>query len=524
MRKFVYILVGLVVLSATVLLAIQRRKPPTTLEGLYAKYHQRGHTVGIDSPFSGAVLVARGEEVVFKQTYGFADLERNEPLEVDSRFLVGSSAKPFTATLVLQQVEAGVLDLDGAVTDYLPDFPGDPGARISLHHLLSHTAGLSRDAGEGNKLTLSYEPGSAYAFSNFGYELLVSILETATGESYEALLDSGIVTPLGLANTGFGTREALAEEAVSGLSFRKHEFPVTMFAPGEGSYDTMARPEAGAAYSTLDDLHRFIRGLRANELLSDTMTERMFEPVHQGSAYGWFRNRQSLFERNPDAPLYSHAGRLGGHNVLLAIYDEGTTAIVLSNVDPLDTVEIMTATYFATHGSSEVPSSLKHPSLSNPKAFQRGGGAKAFLAYYRALSERAGYPVHPPTGHWSQVVQLLIRDKAYAEAADFADSAIEDWAPSSPEALNIIGYAFARRERYEEARRYFERNIELFQDVANGYDSLGELHELEGNLELAREQYTRALKLSQQTDDPMQHFYEQRLSDVEEKMAERPAG
>ena len=520
MRKFFYVLAALVAIAVIVLVAVQRQQLPKTLEGLYDEYHQRGHQAGIRSPFSGVVLVARGDEVVFSQAYGHADADLSEALDVDSKFLVGSSAKPLTATLVLQQVEAGVLDLGGTVSDYLPEFPETLGAQITIHHLLSHTAGLPRDEDEWDELALEFRPGDAYAFSNVGYDLLVLILEAASGTSYGALLDDGIVVPLGLANTAFATDEALAEAATPGWSFRKHEFPVSIFSPGDGSFNERRLPRAGAVYSTVQDLHRFIQALRANELLSNAMTERMLTPQLDGNAYGWFRNQHSFFLRNPEAPLYSHTGRLAGHNALLAFYDDGTTAIVLANVDPLDTVDLLTATYLAAHGINEVASDVTHPSLSNPRAFKRDGGTEAFLEYYPTLTERAGYPIEPSAGSCGQVVQLLIRAEEYGEAVDFADTVLEKWPPTSPSTLNDIGYAFLRRNRFAEGRRYFERNIELYPDVSNGHDSLGELHEREGNLELARENYGRAIELAK-NGDRLLGFYERRVANIDRMIADR---
>ena len=521
MRKLAYILVALLAIAVIVLVAVQRQQPPTTLEGLYDDYYRRGHQSGIRSPFSGVVLVAQGDEIVFKQAYGHADSDGTEPLDVDSRFLVGSNAKPFTATLVLQQVEAGVLDLGGTVADYLPEVPAEFGERITLHHLLSHTSGLPRDADEWDEVELGNEPGRAYAFSNFGYELLTAILEAASGKTYGTLLDGSIVVPLGLANTAFATREALADEATPGFSFRRHEFPVSIFAPGEGSLNVRRMPRAGAVYSTAADLFRFVRALRANELLSPEMTDRMLTPQLDGNAYGWFRNQQEYFLRNPEAQLYSHVGRLAGHNTVVASYDDGTTAIVLANVDPIDTVELLTSTYLAAHGIAAVPTDVKHPSLRNPRAFNRDGGVEAFLAYYDTLSERAGYPIQPSGGSCAHVVLLLIRDEAFQEADDFVDTVLERWPPTSPGTLNEIGYAFLRRDRFEDARRAFERNIGLYPEVANGYDSLGEAYELEGNLELARENYSKALELAQKNDDRSAGFYEFRITNVDEMIAAR---
>lgn len=77
---------------------------------------------------------------------------------------------------------------------------------------------------------------------------------------------------------------------------------------------------------------------------------------------------------------------------------------------------------------------------------------------------------------------------------------MEKWLPTSPGTLNDIGYAFLRRNRFAEGRRYFERNIELYPDVSNGHDSLGELHEREGNLE---------------------SFYERRVANIDRMIADR---
>jgi len=337
------------------------------------------------------------------------------------------------------------------------------------------------------------------------------------------LLDEGIVVPLGLANTAFAIDEALTEAVTPGSSFNKHEFPVTIFALGDGSFDERRLPRAGAVYSTVEDLHRFVQALRSNELLSQAMTERMFTPQLDGNAYGWFRNSRAYFLRNPEAPLYTSAGRLAGHNALMAFYDDGTTVIALANVDPVDTVELLTATYLATHGITEVATDVKRPRLSTPRAFKQDGGTQAFLAYYATLTERAGYAVQPSGAICGEVVQFLIRDEAFDEAVEFADIALEKWPPTSPEILNDIGYAFMRRNRFDDAQRYLERNIELYPDVANGYDSLGECHERAGKLETARESYERALELGQTDEDRFVSFYERRIANIDEMIAERTA-
>jgi len=523
MRKLVYILIALGLIAAVAALAIHRRNLPPSLEGLFDEYRNRGHQTELGSPFNGVVLVAEAGEVTFLEAFGAADAGGENPLRVNSRFLIGAGAKPLTATLVLQQVAAGTLDLDGALSDYLADFPADPGATITLHHLLSHTAGLPGDRVEPNRLELLHEPGSRYRFSNYGYELLIAVLESTTGKSYAELLDEGLVAPLGLTDTGVAAGEALAQHTSSGLSFRRVPGPLALFSPSDGSYDEQPLPENDAVYSTVEDLYRFVRALRANELLPAELTQKLFEPNLRGSGYGWFRNGERFITRNPEAPLVSHFGQLAGHTALIGLYDDGTSAIILSNVSPLDPVALLSSTHLAARGVSELDTDLKHPSLGGPGAFDRAGGVEAFENYYVELSERAGYTIAPSTRTSQQVMQLLIRDEKFAEADEFGRNFLERWPPDSPDVLNLIGYAFLRNDRFAESRRYFERNIELFPEVANGHDSLGELHEREGDLALAAKNYARAVELARKHGDRALRAYEANLESIEEKIASTPA-
>jgi CubicO group peptidase (beta-lactamase class C family) len=85
-----------------------------------------------EQSFAGSVLVARAGEILFEGGYGLADPERNVPNTPDTRFMIGSITKQFTAMLVTQLVEAGALRLDDTISDFLPRFPRDIGDRITV--------------------------------------------------------------------------------------------------------------------------------------------------------------------------------------------------------------------------------------------------------------------------------------------------------------------------------------------------------------------------------------------------------
>src|SRR5262245_34930503 len=138
--------------------------------------------------FSGAILVARHDDVLFAEAAGLADRQREIPNRLSTRFRLGSINKVFTAAAVCQLAQAGRVDLNESLATYLPDYPNrDLAASATIHHLLTHTAGL------GNIFVPEYEarrdeirtvadhvdllghrdaefpPGSRHEYSNFGY-------------------------------------------------------------------------------------------------------------------------------------------------------------------------------------------------------------------------------------------------------------------------------------------------------------------------------------------------------------------
>src|SRR5262249_51500818 len=105
------------------------------IDQLIAKYHEYGL-------FNGSALVADGGSVVWKRGSGLANMEWNIANTPDTKFRLGSISKQFTATLILQLVEEGKLDLQAPISRYLPDYPATNGDRITTHQLLNHTSGI----------------------------------------------------------------------------------------------------------------------------------------------------------------------------------------------------------------------------------------------------------------------------------------------------------------------------------------------------------------------------------------------
>lgn len=237
------------------------------------------------SGLAGVVLV--GDET--RTLYARAISAPGRPRTLDEVWRWASVTKQFTATLVMQQVEAGRLSLDDTLADRLPAFNG-PGAKaITLRMLLQHTSGLPdpsagptvddampafyrRDAvgvgGTSDALGFCAgparaEPGAGFNYNNCDYIVLGAVLERATGKPFAALLQDKIAGPLKLASLHMATGGAPTPKTVVGrISADKVEPPFVLATFGA----------AGAVYGKPEDLLRFDQALLDNRLLSPAST------------------------------------------------------------------------------------------------------------------------------------------------------------------------------------------------------------------------------------------------------------
>jgi len=184
---------------------------------------------------AGAVtLVASPTKVLGQENVGFCDRERRLPMRADNLFWIASTSKPLTAIALMMLVDEGKVDVTAPVATYLPEYEGQelavavsegqtmlrkPARPITVADVLSHTSGLpfmSRlEKGKIDTMTLkeaciSYamtplqsEPGTTYSYSNAGTNTAGRIIEVASGLSYEAFMQSRLLSPLGMKDTTF---------------------------------------------------------------------------------------------------------------------------------------------------------------------------------------------------------------------------------------------------------------------------------------------------------------------------------
>lgn len=301
--------------------------------------------------FSGAVLVAKDGKPVFTAAYGMADREKKIPNALSTKFRIGSMNKMFTATAVLQLVQAGKINLTDSLGKYLPDYPNkDVASKVTIHHLLTHTGGTGDFFGpefDKHRLELrtlqdyvklygerglAFEPGSRWEYSNYGFLLLGLIIEKAGGQDYYDYVREHIFKPAGMNST-----DSLPEDqAVPGRSVgytkmngKREWLPNVDTLPYRGT-------SAGGGYSTVEDLLAFANALENHKLLDAKHVEllttgKVATPMGPKYSYGFGE------EISPDGVrCIGHGGGAPGMNGDLKICPQsGYVIAVLANLDPM---------------------------------------------------------------------------------------------------------------------------------------------------------------------------------------------
>lgn len=298
-----------------------------------------------------SVAIVRGLETVWAKGFGFADLERRVPAGADTVYACASITKLFTATMLMQLRDAGLVALDDPVQQYLPDVSvprrhaGAP--EITFRHLVTHTSGLAKEAPAEYWASLNFPaaerlfellphaeqpfpPGVRWKYSNLAFALLGQTLACVAGMPWEDYIAEKILRPLGMTRSvprlAWGSPPGLAtgyDRPVAGWPPNVLPLPdLGILIPGGGLYSTasdMARflAEHMSAAPTILARASIIEMRRANWLLPDWS---------QAWGMPWFMSRAD------GATRFDHGGSVFGFTskVLLSPAD-GLGVVVFTN-------------------------------------------------------------------------------------------------------------------------------------------------------------------------------------------------
>lgn len=158
--------------------------------------------------FNGIVLIAKKGELVLSENYGYCNSPQKQAFQQQTPVHIGALGKQFTAAAILQLEMKGLLATGDSLKKYFDNLPLDK-QRITIHNLLTHTAGLTanldlRDKNLADWLAITVlesNPGESFRYSNAGYHILSKIIEQVSGHSYVDYLEQAILNPLGMRQT-----------------------------------------------------------------------------------------------------------------------------------------------------------------------------------------------------------------------------------------------------------------------------------------------------------------------------------
>jgi len=448
-----------------------------------------------ESDFSGNVLIAEKGKILYAKSFGFADAESKTPLTGDSIFLAGSVAKTFTATAVLKLKERGKLNLDDAVTKYLPELAYQ---NVTLRHLLTHTSGILEYQSEeiikeiaGKSVNnaqlvsvfaklnpkLAFEPETKWDYSNTNYILLALVVEKVSGKSFPQFVRENIFVPAKMTRSFVllkNVPENLEGEIADGYRFTNplatSPVNVNTLDGARSAYSTKRNLYgAGNLYSTTVDLLKFHQALQRGRILKKPTLAEMYEPAKLSTkenyhsftrtnypskdALGWF----VADDESQGKIVYHPGGDIGYTSYFLRNATKDQTVIVLSNIELLR--HFTPTALMKILNNEPYKLDLKSLAVTLGREFNRNGAEAMFKLFERLKPD---------------------------EKFNFNEDEI-----------NELGYRLLYdKKNAPAALEIFKRNAERFPNSYNVWDSLGEIYYQTGNLEEAIKNYEKSLQIN----------------------------
>lgn len=427
--------------------------------------------------FSGAVLVAQDDKILLRKAYGLADRETNRPLTPDSVFDIGSLTKQFTAAAILKLEMQGKLHTYDPITNFFDQVPEDK-RKITVHQLLTHTAGLPEYSGEDYDVAprdktitsilntpLEFEPGTQYKYSNAGYSVLAAVVEKVSGKPYEVFLHEFLFEPAGMKNTGYVIPKWDKKSLPHGYYDGKDEgTPLDHLWSDQGPYWNLLGN--GGILSTTEDLFLWVKALQGNTILSEEAKKKMYTPFLNDYAYGW------LVRKGEFGTKIGHGGASdNGFNASVQRYVDrdlviitGTNAGDYPGAGPFATVIANTVADILFGKGPKIPQSSTFVSLTPDSQKKIAGSYRLSPNSSIRINEDQGEIVAQPQGQ--EAINLLVSGTLsgpaeFAALNRTADAVVQGVLKKDIAPLKNALADPSRAERYQ---RYIEENLQEWQN------------------------------------------------------------
>ena len=315
-----------------------------------------------DAPGISISIIQKGK-LIFRNSYGIADLETKTDLDSKTNFNIGSLTKQFTALATLQLAESKKLSLDDHLDKFFPGLDKKVAETVTVRELLTHSSGIidhyvltyTKDLKHAhindvlkaikNADSTYFFPGSHFRYSNTAYCLLSLIIEKVSRVGYAQYLKKNIFIPLGMTKTVVWREKEKIENEALGYeldtttnSFKKSGADENIFFSTEGD---------GGIYTSVDDYLKWFAALQSGTIFQKEMIRQarssqflIDKENHLSYGYGWFVDEGSM-----PAKVY-HSGSNGGfRSYSFSIPEKNFLIVIFSNRDDVDLEKLVKKIY-----------------------------------------------------------------------------------------------------------------------------------------------------------------------------------
>ena len=432
--------------------------------------------------FSGNVLVAKGTDVLYLKSFGYANREEKIENRAGTNFNIASMGKTFTATLIMQLVQEGKLSIDQTLSSIIPEYKVKKADSITVRHLLTHTSGVGnymmhvnfeaerhqlKSLNDVMPYVVAMEPtldyvGQRHDYSNSGFILLGKIIEKITGKSYMQNMEERIFKP-----------SAIKQSYI--------HYPATFLAPNEATpylaytaktFVNAAAEEFpafsdGGMQSNVLDLYYFANALLQGKLLLPAMRDSMWNgKVETGRggkySFGWIDEQTDFGKR-----VFSHSGGGKGFSSDLKIVKEdGYVVVVLINnrVNPREvTNNILRILY-----NKEINKPEKYLENVLMEVTEQKGFDYVRKNYKSIIKER-GFDKTPNPWVYIMYSDMFETLKDFDTAFEVMNMGREEF-PNETSMYNVTGQLYANQKKYKEAAEWFQKALTI--DPKDGFATM----------------------------------------------------